>query len=46
MAYGVVAAIAMVLTAFVLLPKYLKSGIETIPQFVENRYGKSTKTKY
>lgn len=44
MAYEVVAAIAMVFTAFVLLPKYLKSGIATIPQFLENRYGKSTKT--
>ncbi|UKM66524.1 solute:sodium symporter family transporter [Flavobacteriaceae bacterium GSB9] len=44
MAYEVVAAIAMVFTAFVLLPKYLKSGIATIPQFLEDRYGKSTKT--
>ncbi|RPD96039.1 solute:sodium symporter family transporter [Aureibaculum marinum] len=43
-AYEVVAAIAMVFTAFVLLPKYLKSGIATIPQFLENRYSKSTKT--
>ncbi|WP_179021803.1 solute:sodium symporter family transporter [Winogradskyella forsetii] len=44
MAYEVVAAIAMVFTAFILLPKYLKSGIATIPQFLERRYGKSTKT--
>lgn len=44
MAYEVVAAIAMVFTAFILLPKYLKSGIATIPQFLENRYGRSTKT--
>ncbi len=44
MAYEVLAAIAMVFTAFVLLPKYLKSGIATIPQFLEKRYGKSTKT--
>ncbi|APZ45944.1 solute:sodium symporter family transporter [Polaribacter reichenbachii] len=44
MAYEVVAAIAMVFTAFILLPKYLKSGIATIPQFLEKRYGKSTKT--
>jgi SSS family solute:Na+ symporter len=43
-AYEVLAAIAMVFTAFVLLPKYLKSGIATIPQFLENRYGKTTKT--
>lgn len=44
MAYEVVAAIAMVFTAFILLPKYLKGGVTTIPQFLENRYGKSTKT--
>lgn len=44
MAYEVVAAIAMVFTAFVLLPKYLKGGIATIPQFLERRYGKTTKT--
>ena len=44
MAYEVVAAIAMVFTAFVLLPKYLKGGIATIPQFLERRYDKSTKT--
>jgi len=44
MAYEVLAAIAMVFTAFVLLPKYLKSGVATIPQFLENRYGKTTKT--
>lgn len=44
MAYEVIAAIAMVFTAFVLLPKYLKVGIATIPQFLEKRYGKTTKT--
>ncbi|MGY8909218.1 MAG: solute:sodium symporter family transporter [Flavobacteriales bacterium] len=44
MAYDVIAAIAMVFTAFVLLPKYLKVGIATIPQFLEKRYGKTTKT--
>ncbi|MDO3695348.1 solute:sodium symporter family transporter [Wenyingzhuangia sp. chi5] len=43
-AYEVVAAIAMVFTAFVLLPRYLKGGIATIPQFLEKRYGKVTKT--
>jgi len=44
MAYEVVAAIAIVFTAMVLLPKYLKGGIATIPQFLERRYGKSTRT--
>ena len=43
-AYEIVSAIAMVFTAFVLLPKYLKGGISTIPQFLEKRYGKLTKT--
>ncbi len=43
-AYEIVAAVAMVFTAFVLLPKYLKGGISTIPQFLEKRYGKLTKT--
>ena len=43
-AYEILAAIAMVFTAFVLLPKYLKGGISTIPQFLEKRYGKLTKT--
>ena len=44
MAYEVIAAIAMVFTAFVLLPRYLKGGIATIPQFLETRYGKTTRT--
>lgn len=44
MAYEVIAAIAIVFTAMVLLPRYLKGGISTIPQFLEKRYGKSTKT--
>ncbi|MFD2827444.1 solute:sodium symporter family transporter [Leeuwenhoekiella polynyae] len=43
-AYEILAAVAMVFTAFVLLPKYLKGGISTIPQFLEKRYGKLTKT--
>lgn len=44
MAWEVVAAIAMVITAVFLLPKYLKGGLTTIPQFLENRYDKTTKT--
>lgn len=44
MAYEVIAAVAMVFTAFVLLPRYLKGGIATIPQFLEKRYGKLTRT--
>lgn len=44
MAYEVIAAVAMIFTALVLLPKYLKGGIATIPQFLERRYDKSTRT--
>lgn len=44
MAYEIIAAVAMIFTAFVLLPKYLNVGIATIPQFLERRYGKTTRT--
>lgn len=44
MAWETLAAIAMVITAIVLLPKYLKEGITTVPQFLETRYDKMTKT--
>jgi len=44
MAWETLAAIAMVITAIFLLPKYLKGGITTVPQFLERRYDKVTKT--
>ncbi|NNL83040.1 MAG: solute:sodium symporter family transporter [Winogradskyella sp.] len=44
MAWETLAAIAMVVTAVFLLPRYLKGGITTVPQFLENRYDKMTKT--
>ncbi len=44
MAWETLAAIAMVITAVFLLPKYLKGGITTIPQFLEKRYDLTTKT--
>ena len=44
MAWETLAAIAIVITAVVLLPRYLKSGITTVPQFLEERYDKTTKT--
>lgn len=44
MAWETLAAIAMVITALFLLPRYLKGGITTIPQFLELRYDKMTKT--
>lgn len=44
MAWETLAAIAMVATAVFLLPRYLKGGITTVPQFLESRYDKLTKT--
>jgi solute:Na+ symporter, SSS family len=44
MAWETLAAIAMVITAMFLLPRYLKGGITTVPQFLEKRYDKTTKT--
>lgn len=44
MAWETLAAIAMVITAVFLLPRYLKGGITTVPQFLERRYDKFTKT--
>ncbi len=43
MAWETLAAIAMVITAIFLLPRYLKGGITTIPTFLERRYDKTTK---
>ncbi len=43
MAWETLAAIAMVATAVFLLPRYLKGGITTIPQFLERRYDTTTK---
>lgn len=44
MAWETLAAIAMVVTAIFLLPRYLKSGLTTIPQFLANRFDVATKT--
>ena len=44
MAWETLAAIAMVVTALVLLPRYLKGGLTTIPQFLERRYDTMTKS--
>ena len=43
MAWETLAAITMVIIAVFLLPRYLKGGIATIPQFLEHRYDKTTK---
>ncbi len=42
MAWEVVAVIALVLMALFFLPRFLKTGITTVPQFLENRFDKST----
>jgi len=43
MAWETLAAIAMVICAIWLLPRYLKGGISTIPTFLERRFNKGTK---
>lgn len=43
MAWETLAAVAIVVTAMFLLPRYLKGGIATIPQFLERRYDTSVK---
>ena len=39
MAWEVVAGLALIVLALFFLPRYLKSGITTVPQFLELRYG-------
>jgi solute:Na+ symporter, SSS family len=43
MAWETTAAIAMVLTALIFLPRYLRAGITTIPQFLEHRFDHVTR---
>ena len=38
----VVAVIALVFMAWFFLPRFLKSGVATVPEFLEKRYGEST----
>lgn len=44
MVWETLAALAMVVTAVFLLPRYLKGGISTIPTYLERRYDVKTKT--
>ena len=44
MAWETLAAIAMVVTAIFLLPRYLKGGLTTVPQFLATRFDVTTKT--
>ena len=39
MAWEVIAGASLIVLALFFLPRYLKSGIATIPQFLEERYG-------
>ena len=39
MAWEVIAGASLIVLALFFLPRYLKSGITTIPQFLEERYG-------
>lgn len=43
MAWETLAAIAMIFTAIYLLPKYMRSGITTIPEFIQGRFDPQTK---
>jgi SSS family solute:Na+ symporter len=43
MAWEVVAAVALVALALFFLPRYMKSGIATVPQFLEERFGATTR---
>jgi solute:Na+ symporter, SSS family len=42
-AWETTAALAMVLTALVFLPRYLRAGLTTIPDFLENRFDRHTR---
>jgi SSS family solute:Na+ symporter len=42
--YEWIAALSLVIIAFLFLPRFLKAGIYTIPQFLETRYNKATRT--
>ena len=43
MAWEVIAAMSLVIMALIFLPKYLKSGIATVPQFLEERFDIGTR---
>jgi solute:Na+ symporter, SSS family len=44
MVWETLAAIAMIVTAMFLLPRYLKGGLTTVPGFLANRFDVTTKT--
>ncbi|MBI1310456.1 solute:sodium symporter family transporter [bacterium] len=44
MAWEVIAACSLVIMGLYFLPKYLKSGIATVPEFLEKRFDERTRT--
>ncbi|MCA9229964.1 MAG: solute:sodium symporter family transporter [Planctomycetales bacterium] len=44
MAWEVIAAVALVCMGLFFLPRYLKSGVATLPQFLEERFDSRTRT--
>ncbi|MDD3154109.1 MAG: solute:sodium symporter family transporter [Victivallaceae bacterium] len=42
MAWEVIAVVALVLMAMIFLPKFLKAGITTVPQYLEQRFDRGT----
>ncbi len=42
--YEWIAAVSLVIVAFVFLPRFLKAGVYTIPEFLETRYNKAART--
>lgn len=44
MAWEVIAAASLVIMALFFLPRYLRSGIATVPQFLELRFDRSTRS--
>lgn len=44
MAWSVTTALPMIFVAIYLMPRYLKQGITTIPDFLESRFNKTTKS--
>lgn len=44
MAWEVTSAIALVIAAIYFIPKYMRMGLTTIPEYLENRYDRLTRT--
>ena len=42
--YEWIAALSLVIVAFIFLPKFLKAGVYTIPEYLQQRYSKSART--